>query len=402
MRAMKLLFVTAESHPTFRADVRVLFGKYLPRHGVHSDLLTQAASQGAPADWPAGQALLCSPTRSKWKKQWLRFRHDLRMFALARQGYDAIQVRDRVLAGALGLWAARRAGIPFFYWASYPKPESRVIVASQVGNRKPVNWVLNQLRGRLSAVLLYRWVMPRADHVFVQSEAMKQVLAVRGIEPARMTAVPMGVDLDALASAVTPVEHELMALGGRRVVAYSGALDAVRQPGLMLEAIGRVANVCPEVLLLLIGSSPDPAEMAALKRRTCELGLENHVRFTGWLAPEQALGWMAQAELGLSVIPRGVLFDVSSPTKLAEYFALGLPVVANDLPDQALVLAESGVGACVPFESDAVAKAILAALADPVHAKARGQAGRDYVAVHRSYSALAQRLADTYRSLLRR
>jgi hypothetical protein len=37
----------------------------------------------------------------------------------------------------------------------------------------------------------------------------------------------------------------------------------------------------------------------------------------------------------------------ASPTKLVEYMALGKAVVANDHPDQRMVLEQSGAGICV-------------------------------------------------------
>lgn len=399
--AKRLLFVTAEPHPTFRADVRVLFGKYLLREGIGTDLFTQAAPDDAAAVWPAGRVFLAPPTRNKWIKQWVMLRHDCRLFGLARQGYAAVQVRDRMFAGAIALWAARRAGIPFFYWASYPKPESRRIVANQLGGlRQPLRWLANQIRGHLGGALLYRVVLQRADHVFVQSAAMLSAFAERGIPVEKMTAVPMGVDLEAVQSARAPSADWLARLRERRVVVYVGALDKVRQPGLMVEAMTRVRQRCPQALLLMVGGAPEAADMAALQAQVKRLRLEQHVCFTGWLSPDEAMGFMAQADLGLSMYPRGPLFDVCSPTKLAEYFALGLPVVANDLPDQAEVIANSHAGRCVPFTAEALADAITATLNHPDLARAQGMAGQRYIEANRSYAALAHRLVSIYRRLL--
>jgi len=401
MPRARLLFVTAETHPTFRADVRVLFGKYLPRLGIDSDLFAQSAGVEGAQPWPAGQTWLAPAGGGKWLKQWLMLRHDLTLWRRARQGYAAVQVRDRMLAGAMGLWAARRAGIKFIYWASYPKPEMRMVAARQsLARRQPLRWLAAGLRGALGGLVLYHWVLPRADHVFVQSEAMKLAFAARGVPVARMTAVPMGVDLEALATRVEPDDTWRARLAGRRLIVYAGALDKVRQPALMIEAMAQVRRVQPRALLLMVGGAPEGADLAELQAMVARLELGDHVLFTGWVSPAQTLGFVAAAEVGLSMIPRGPLYDVSSPTKLAEYLALGVPAVANDLPDQLQVLRDSGAGACVAFDAAATAAAVLQLLHDPARAQALGAAGQSYVEQHRSYAALASTVADVYGALL--
>ena len=103
-----------------------------------------------------------------------------------------------------------------------------------------------------------------------------------------------------------------------------------------------------------------------------------------------------RAEVGLSPIPRGPLFDVSSPTKLVEYLALGIPSVANDIPDQAQVIDESGAGLCVPMQAPDFAEATLRLLGDPALAARLGQRGPDWVRANRSYDILARRVAQAY------
>ena len=56
---VRLLYLTAEQWPTFRADLVALFGKYLPRHGVVCDLATERAEGGGAPPWPAGRAIVC-------------------------------------------------------------------------------------------------------------------------------------------------------------------------------------------------------------------------------------------------------------------------------------------------------------------------------------------------------
>jgi len=40
---IRILFATAEPCPTFRVDVTTLFGKFLPRFGVTSDVIAERA-----------------------------------------------------------------------------------------------------------------------------------------------------------------------------------------------------------------------------------------------------------------------------------------------------------------------------------------------------------------------
>lgn len=402
---MKILFVTAEPHPSFRADVRVLFGKYLPRLGVHSDLVTLPGCE-TPPPWPGGRWLPAPRPRNRWHKQWLQLRLDLALFALARRGYDALQVRDRVLAGCFGLLAARRAGIPFYYWASYPKPEFRCHAAREQGLRGgALKWLANALRGRLSAWLLYRIVLPRADHVFVQSEAMKTAFARRGIAPARMSAVPMGVDLDEAAAALAEPEGagaEPRPPEGARVLVYVGAMERIRQPELLLQAMPSVLSRHPRAVLRMVGDSHVHGDLDALKRRVVGLGIGASVQFTGWVSSMQALVEAGRAEVGLSVFPRGPVLDVASPTKVPEYLAMGVPVVANDSPDQAHVIAASGGGLCVSLDPEAYAQAICRLLDDPAAARALGRSGSDYVRRERSYERIANDVARAYRAQLDR
>lgn len=55
---IRLLYLTAENWPTFRADVAVLFGKYLPRVGVNADLVACRERDRARSGWGGGAAFL--------------------------------------------------------------------------------------------------------------------------------------------------------------------------------------------------------------------------------------------------------------------------------------------------------------------------------------------------------
>lgn len=396
---IRILYLTREPHPSFRPDIITLFGQYLPQHGVSADLVA-VQEPGAAAPWPGG-AVFARSGSGKLGRLWARLRSACALFALTRdRQYQAIQVRDRIGGALVGLLAARWRGLPFFYWMSFPFPELWLDMgagreAGAEGLLRRLQW---RLRGMLAAFILYRLVLPRADHVFVQSEAMGALLARRGLAPERMTPVPMGVALPERIDAVAASDDPRLA--GRKVIAYLGTLERIRHPEMMVEAMVAVAQREPLALLVLVGDSPAPGERAWLEQQIARLGMQQHVLITGWLAPAAAWAYLRAARVGLSPFPRTRVLEVASPTKVCEYLAYGVPVVANDQPDQAALLAQTQGGLCVPLTAAGFAAGILELLADPQRAAAMASAGRAAIGRVRSYEVLARQLAEQYRRLL--
>ena len=38
---IRILFLSAETCPAYHADVNTLFGKYLPKYGIHTDIVAE-------------------------------------------------------------------------------------------------------------------------------------------------------------------------------------------------------------------------------------------------------------------------------------------------------------------------------------------------------------------------
>ena len=82
------------------------------------------------------------------------------------------------------------------------------------------------------------------------------------------------------------------------------------------------------------------------------------MEFTDFLPREAAWQRLAEADVCVSPIRPSPTFDVSSPTKILEYMALGKPSVANDQPDQQRVLEESWAGIAVAWAQKAFAEGV--------------------------------------------
>lgn len=104
---------------------------------------------------------------------------------------------------------------------------------------------------------------------------------------------------------------------GRRVVLYVGALWG----GWMDWAlVRRVAEALPEATVAFVGDHRGEGD-----------GLPDNCVFTG-LEPQTALpGYLAHADVGILPWKAGPLTQATSPLKVYEFLAMGLPVVAPDL-----------------------------------------------------------------------
>lgn len=398
-RPFRILQLVPEPLPSFRADVATLFGKYLPRHEVGCDIVGKAGQGEA-----EGQGFLSMRRPPKHARRW---RNELAFawlcvrtaFTVPKAECDIIQVRDMVSIGLATLMVARLRGMRFAYWVSFLMSEGRIERARrELARRFSLHYTLVLWKGLAERAVLYRIVLKNADHVFVQSEAMLERMAARGIAREKMTAVPMGVDTEKFgAAAISP--RRLPGWEGAPVLAYLGTLDSSRHLDKVLDTLAILRRRYPAVRLLLIGDSPTPSDVAKLREHAEGLGLLDAIHITGWLVADDALPLLAGADAAISYIPRGELFDISSPTKLLEYLALAMPCVGNDTPDQVRVLSSSNAGWLTGSTPQDMAEGVAAIFDNPAAARARASAGPGFIEENRSYRVLAEQVARRYRAL---
>ena len=154
---------------------------------------------------------------------------------------------------------------------------------------------------------------------------------------------------------------------GDRSVVYLGdvtvergarvAVEACRIAGLPLEFVGRVGD--------------------ELRRELTESSHGAGVRFTGALANPIALEEIRAGGVAIAPLLDSPNYRNSAPTKVLEYLALGLPVVASDLPGtRRLVAGLEAVELVDPADPGLLAAAALRSLEPGVRATAARQASR--------------------------
>ena len=179
------------------------------------------------------------------------------------------------------------------------------------------------------ALLCERLTFAVATHVIATNESYAEIACdrggktwdavtiVRNAPPAAWTKLPLRTREGVL-------EHVQLA--------YVGAISA--QDG--VEGLAAV--------LALLRSEPDPIDARLTiigdgdGRQTVENELQRHgvadrVTFTGWVAPELVPELLQQAHICVDPTPATYVNQRSTMIKLAEYLALGKPVVAYDMPE---------------------------------------------------------------------
>ncbi len=401
-----MLFLPRESFPTDRVRINVLFGRELLDRGHEIDLVMQAAHEGvSPGSHPwFGRTIWVGPTDSKdgflhrIRKHWLGLRHDVRALKfLTRDRYDAVLVSDKFLVACVAELWARARGTKFIFWLTFPYPEIEVLSAREKTARYPR---LARFRGRVSGWLLYKWILPRSDHVFVQSDRMKHDICAHGIRPAKVSPIVSGFSLKDI---VPARRQNRVEAHGPITLGYLGTLSSERHLEILVDMLACLHLHGVRAKLLLIGDADRPRDRRLLERYAETRGVHQDIEITGFLPQREALSRLACTDTCLSPIYRSPIYDVGSPTKLIEYLALGMPVVANDHPEQRLILRESRAGVCVPWGAKHFARAVCWLMKrSPAERSAIGARGRAWVEANRTYARIADGVERDCIALLRR
>jgi glycosyltransferase involved in cell wall biosynthesis len=400
---MKLLYIVEDKYPPFRADVVELFGKQLPDKGHQIDWLMQRGKDAGQVESPAvwlGSTVYLTP-RSNLNGLLGRIVNNLyalfgslMVIPLAlRNRYDVIQVRDKFSAGLFAWLAARLTGAKFIHWMSYPYAESKLYQAS---NKLVPYHRLVWLKGQSIRFLLYKLVLPLADHVFVQSERMKEDVVKEGINPSKLTPVPMGIRVEQIGNSSDARAPDTRA----PLLLYLGILLRLRQTEMLVRVLALVRQRYPGAMLRYVGEGQQPNDRKAIVDEAERLGLVDAVEVTGFLPMEEAWMHVKAADICFSPFyPIPVLLS-TSPTKLIEYMAMAKCVVANEHPEQCQVMEDSGIGRCIPWDEQAFADEVCRLLDDPESARSAAANGPDWVRQNRTYDVIADQVMNVYKRIL--
>ncbi|MBW0101555.1 glycosyltransferase family 4 protein [Pseudonocardia sp. KRD291] len=180
------------------------------------------------------------------------------------------------------------------------------------------------------------------------------------------------------------------------VVVYAGGLTRARGVEQMVDALPH-AELPPDWRLLLVGPhSPDDL----IDRLRIRSGWDR-VDHRGSVSAAEARRLIGTARIGLALLqPIGQYVDVL-PTKLFEYMAVGVPVVAADYPQCRDVVQSAGCGFVVdPTDPRAIGEAVAELARHPERAQEMGERGRAEVARRFNWGVEERGLLAAYSRVL--
>lgn len=178
-------------------------------------------------------------------------------------------------------------------------------------------------------------------------------------------------------------------------IGFAGGISEVRGIKEVVQAMGMMQSV-PDARLVMAGAFyPD-----TLRTEVEQYTGWTKVDFKGWVSRSEIQHILGNARVG--VITRHPIDRhlTAMPTKLFEYMAAGLPVVASDLPTIRPIVEAHRCGLLVdPLDPEEIARALSYLLEHPAEAQEMGQRGYEAVRDHYSWDVEQKKLLDLYRDL---
>jgi len=249
---------------------------------------------------------------------------------------------------------------------------------------------------------LTAWACRAADQIVVTGEHMVAASRSFGINPARVTVLPRGVDLARYRPGLdaSPLRRRL-GLDDARPVLFSPRYqvdESLYNLDIVLEAFAEVRRHLPKAVCLQMFGAGRPAGIAALKALASRYDLG---------ASYQLVPQVDNTEMPLFYNCADVTISVPSsdgfPVTVLEASACGCPLIVSDLPYCREWFMRGENGLVVPSrDAGALARAILELWLAPDLRRRFAEAGRALVETRADYAKCMDRLELLYFDLLER
>lgn len=194
-----------------------------------------------------------------------------------------------------------------------------------------------------------------AYRVMPIGEAHRELLLAHGTRADRVKLINMGVADQFAESAkyVRPFEDASCSVV---TLIYTGSICRERGRDVMLEGLALANRVKTVARLILVGA--DPVEAAHCKQRAHELGIAAALEVIPRVSGGEIPSLIARADAGVCLMEDRVYWRVNPPTKLFEYLAAGIPVLASRIESHTPYLRDGETGIFFDYSPEGFAAGI--------------------------------------------
>jgi len=163
------------------------------------------------------------------------------------------------------------------------------------------------------------------------------------------------------------------------VIGFVGSLRSTNGFNTLIESFTNVVQQIPTARLLMVGDGPAREH---LNRELGARSLTERVHFTGQVAPDAIPGLLASMDVAVAPYPPLGMF-YSSPLKVYEYMAAGLPIVASKIGQVGEIIDHEQTGLLFPpGDAASLTRALCDLKSNPEKRRRLGDQARAAVQQH--------------------
>jgi glycosyltransferase involved in cell wall biosynthesis len=231
-----------------------------------------------------------------------------------------------------------------------------------------------------------------ADEIITVHEPLRQLSIARGVPPEKIDVIMNSADT-ALFDATRHPRRPFMEDGELRVIHHSN-LQRIYGLSVLIESVARLGTTLP----LRVDIYGDGPYRPQLEEAIARSGTADRVRLNGPVPLDDLPALIAAADVGVVPSLPEPYMHYSLSTKLLEYAAMGIPIVASDLATFRHHFTDEAIRYVPGGDPDALAAAFRALASDPLAtarmgAEAHRQAARyEWADQARRYVGIVERL----------
>ena len=237
-------------------------------------------------------------------------------------------------------------------------------------------------------------ILSNAARLRALNELEREQFIDLGVDPQRIEILPNGVDLDQYQSlpSFEGFRARFDIPEGVPIILFLARVNKIKGVDFLVSSFNLLRSAKPDTFLVIVG--PDDGYLQEVKNQVQELGIENQVRFTGYLDGDDKL----QAYQAASVYVLPSAYEMFAIT-LLESLACGTPIIATDRCGLAEFVRQNDLGSIVNYgDVEGLKNEIVRILGNPVDVESRADYGREYVLKHFGWDRIADNWLKVYQS----